>query len=85
MDFGIDKCAMLILKRGTLLKSEGIQLPNESMIKSVNEDKGYKYLGILQANQIMHNEMKCKISKENKHDKIIEEQGIGIRNNTQCA
>lgn len=66
MDFGIDKCATLVVKRGTLSKSEGICLPDDRVIKTVNADEGYKYLGVLQADQIMYNKMKTKISKEYK-------------------
>ena len=66
MDFGIDKCATLVLKRGILSKSEGINLPDDKVIKSVNADEGYKYLGVLQANQIMNRTMKTKICKEYK-------------------
>ena len=33
MEFGINKCAVLIMKRGVLSKNEGIQLPNEEVIK----------------------------------------------------
>ena len=33
------------MKRGKVVKSEGINLPNEKMIKSIEEGE-YKYLGI---------------------------------------
>ena len=41
MEFGIDKCATLVLKRGKTTKFDGISLPKEFV-----ERAGYKYLGI---------------------------------------
>ena len=74
MEFGIEKCAMLVLKRGQVATSNGIKLPGESVIKSVKDGESYKYLGMLQADQIKHQEMKEKVMKEYKRRvrKILE-------------
>ena len=74
MEFGIEKCAMLVLKRGQVATSNGIKLPDESVIKSVKDGESYKYLGMLQADQIKHQEMKDKVMKEYKRRvrKILE-------------
>ncbi len=32
MEFGIDKCAMIVLKRGKLVMSDGIKLPDAKEI-----------------------------------------------------
>ena len=64
MEFGIDKCAVLILKRGKIVKSHGIQLPDEQIMKSLKEEDSYKYLGILEADDIKHEQMKEKVKKE---------------------
>ena len=48
MEFDINKCAILVLKRGKVVKSEGIKLPEDKVIRSLREDEEYKYLGILQ-------------------------------------
>ena len=37
MEFGIDKCATIVLKRGKLVKSDGIKLPDGKKMKSLNE------------------------------------------------
>ena len=37
MQFWIDKCAMLVMKKGKILKSDGTELPNEKVIKSLEE------------------------------------------------
>ena len=63
MEFGFEKCAMLVIKAGVKVKSEGIVLPSGDIIKQV-EDSGYKYLGILQENDLKHLEMKQRIKKE---------------------
>ena len=46
MTFGIEKCGRLILNRGRMVKTNGLQLPTGT-IKDVEE--GYKYLGIMQS------------------------------------
>ena len=38
MQFGIDKYTMFLMKNGKIVKTDGIQLPNEKVIKSL--DKG---------------------------------------------
>ena len=58
IQFGIDKCAMLVMKRGKIVKSDGIQLPNGKVIKSLEKGESYKYLGVLEADEVMVNEMK---------------------------
>ena len=52
MNFGIEKCSMLIMKRGQNTKSEGIKLPNYIVIKSLKEREGYKYFSILQIYEV---------------------------------
>lgn len=46
MQFGIEKCAVLVMKSGQVMKSDAIMKPDESVIKSAQNDEGYKYLGI---------------------------------------
>ena len=65
MEFGVSKCAILIMKRGKLAQCDGIQLPDNKWMRSVNESgESYKYLGILEADDIKHQEMKQLIQKE---------------------
>ena len=47
MKFGLDKCAILEMKRGNKVKSTGTELPDQSKIVEASSE-GYKYLGILQ-------------------------------------
>ena len=64
MKFGIEKCAVLIIKRGKMTESEGITLPDDTNIRSLKEGEGYKYLGVLKADEMLHRQMKEKIKKE---------------------
>ena len=66
MEFGINKCAILVLNRGKMVKSEGIKLPEDKVIRSLRADEEYKYLGILQADQIKQQQMKEKIENDYK-------------------
>ena len=63
MEFGLPKCGVLIMKRGKVVKSEEISIPDGKMMKNL-EEGGYKYLGILEADSVKHEEMKDQIKKE---------------------
>ena len=58
MEFGIEKCAMLVMENGKIVKSVGIELPDGNVIKSLQEGESNKYLGILQADKFLEEEMK---------------------------
>ena len=64
MEFGISKCAHVTVKTGKLVSVGILELSSGEVIPELERDKGYKYLGILEANDIMHTEMKNKIQKE---------------------
>ena len=63
MEFRLPKCEVLIMKRGKVVKSEGISMPDGKRMKNI-EEGGYKYLGILEADGVKHEEMKDQIKKE---------------------
>ena len=52
MEFGIEKCAMLVMKSGKRHLTERIDLPNQDKIRTLGENETYKYLGILEADTI---------------------------------
>ena len=64
MEFGIEKCAMLVMKSGKRPLTDGMELPNQDKIRTFGEKETYKYLGILEADTIKQMEMKDKIQKE---------------------
>ena len=65
MKFGLRKCGVVILKKGRLVKFDGIHLPNQEIMKEVDEN-GYTYLGILELDEIKEHEMKIKVTAEYK-------------------
>ena len=64
MEFGIEKCAMLVMKSGKWHTTDGMEQPNHDEIRMLGENETYKYLGILEADTIKQVEMKDKIRKE---------------------
>ena len=64
MEFGIKKCAMLVIEKGKIVKSVGIELTDGKVIKSLQKGESYKYLGILEAHRFLGEEMKVKFFKE---------------------
>ena len=63
MEFGIKKCGILTMKRGKIVKSEGIKLPDGEVMKQVGQE-GYTYVGIIELDKVKETEMKEKITKE---------------------
>ena len=64
MEFGIEKCAVLVMVKGKIVKSIGIELPDNKVIKSLQEGESYKYLGILEADKFLGEKMMLNVSKE---------------------
>ena len=62
MEFGIAKCAIVVLKRGKKVECLGIKLPTGDNIGDP-DDGGYKYLGILEVDEILNKEMKENVTK----------------------
>ena len=64
MEFGIEKCAMLVVKSGKRHLTDGMELPNQDKIRTLAENQTFKYLSILEVDTIKQVEMKDKIQKE---------------------
>ena len=64
MEFGIEQCATLLMEKGKIVKSVGIELPDTKVLKSLQESESYKYLGILEADKFSEDKMKLNVSKE---------------------
>ena len=64
MEFGIEKCVLLVMKSGKRHLTDGIELPKQDKVRTLAENETYKYLGILEADTIKQVEMKNKIQKE---------------------
>ena len=63
MVVGLDKCAVPVLKKGKMVRTNGIELPDGKRMRKVNLD-GYKYLGVFQLDPIMNRKMKEKVKSE---------------------
>ena len=63
MEFGLKKCGLVVMKRSKVVKYDGVDLPDGRRMKSVEED-GYKYLGILEYNEVLYAEMKIRLQNE---------------------
>ena len=57
MEFGIQKCGVLVLKRGKVVKSEGISVSDRQVVDEIGEE-GYKYLGIVEYDKILEDKTK---------------------------
>ena len=64
MELGIKKCVMLVMEKGKIVKSVGIELPSRKVTKSLQEGESSKYLGILEADKFLEEKMKLIVSKE---------------------
>ena len=60
MEFGIEKCAMLIVKNRIKQITEWIEQPNQERIRIFGEKINGKYLGILEADSIKQTKMEEK-------------------------
>lgn len=65
MEFGLERCATLAINQGKLMSTDGVKMQNNSEIKSLEPETTYKYLGILQADNIKHREVKTRVAKKN--------------------
>ena len=61
MEFGIEKCAMLIMQSGKRHMTEGIERPNQEKIWILGEKETYKYLDILETDKSNKWRLKKKI------------------------
>ena len=53
IEFSIEKCTMLVIEKVKIVNSVGIELPDSKVIKSLQEDESYMYLGILEADRFL--------------------------------
>ena len=63
MEFGIEKCAIQIMRNGKRQKTDGIELPNQERIRILGKKENHKYLGKVEADAIKQAEMKEKKNK----------------------
>ena len=64
MGFGLGKCAKATLFRGKLLKAKNITLDIATVIKVLEPEERYKYLGVTEGDAIQHSSIREKFRKE---------------------
>ena len=64
MEFGLSKCTKATFKSGKLEKSDHVRLDEKTIIKDLEQEKVYKYLGIDDSSGIQHTTMKQKLKRE---------------------
>ena len=80
MEFGTEKCEMLVMKSGKRHLPGGMELPNQDKIRTLAENETYKYFGILKADTMKQVEMKDKIQKEYLRTRKLLETKLSSRN-----
>ena len=64
MEFGVEKCTMLVVKNAKRHLVDGMEQTNQDKIRTLGRKETYKYLRILKADTIKQEEMREKIKKE---------------------
>jgi len=64
MEFGLYKCAEIVLKRGKLVNLQSLILYFNREIEELEHGKTYKYRGIEESEGIQHQQMKERLKKE---------------------
>ena len=57
------RCCVIIMNRGKVKTTDGIEIPSGEKIRAIEKD-GYKYLSILKYNRVKEQEMKDKLRNE---------------------
>ena len=76
MEFGLEKCAMIVMKSGKWHITEEFKLPNQEKIRTLGEKETYKWIEILEADIIKQVEMKEIIKKEYLNQKATRDKTI---------
>ena len=64
MEFGLDKCVKALFFCGKLLKAKNITLDTATVIKDLEPEESYKYLGVTEGDGTQHSSMREKFWKE---------------------
>ena len=80
MEFGIKKCGVIIMNRGKVKSTDGIELPSGEKIREIEKDR-YKYKGILEYDRVKEQEIKDKFRDEYfRRAKLILKSKLNERN-----
>ena len=80
MVFGLKKCGVLLMKRGKMVRCDGITLLDGRIMREI-EEEGYKYLRILEVDMMRESEMKKRFVGEYKRRlKLVLESKLNGKN-----
>ena len=80
MEFGLEKCAKIVFKRGELVHSQNLVIDINREIQELEQGKTYKYLGIEESEGI-HQQMKERLKREyNRRLRMILKSELSARN-----
>ena len=68
MEFGLEKCAKIMFKRGKLTHLQNIVIDSKREIQGLEHGKTYKYLGIEESEGIQHQQMKERLKRNTAGD-----------------
>ena len=81
MEFVVEICVVLLMKKGKVANSDRIALLNEKIMKGLKEGDSYIYIGLIQAKGTKHHERKKTIkTKQNRRVTKILETKLNGRN-----
>ena len=87
MEFGLDKCTIIKMKRGKLVEMERVTLAEGKEMSALEGDGEYKYLGTLEADDFKreHEEMREIVKREyfNRLTKLLKVRAE-LRKSVQC-
>jgi hypothetical protein len=63
MDFGLEKCAKIAVKKGKRIHSQNLVIDINRKIQELEQGKTYKYLGIEESEGIQHQQMKERLKQ----------------------
>jgi hypothetical protein len=64
MEFGLDKCAKIVFKKGKLVHLQNLVVDINREIQEPEHGKTYKYLGIEESDGIHQQQMKERLKKD---------------------
>ena len=84
MNFGLEKCARICLKRGSVQSKMHIGSTFENDIKELDLGKAYKYLGTEESFDIQHKNEKEKLKKEYSRLRLVLGTELSTKNKIQA-
>jgi len=67
VSFGIEKCCVVSLHQGELVKFDNVILVSGVLICSLGAEESYRYLGIMECDSMQHQSIKQHLTREYRH------------------